>query len=541
VKTFASRAAIVVTLVWLASLLLWFTPGIARPDGAGYFVYLPSTWFDRDLLFFDEWQRLGLIRNGTIQFKSVTPTDHLGNHWTVGTATAWLPAYAFGDAVAVAMDRQREGFALPYSVPVLVVSALAGLATLLASIHVARELRLRALAAALAIWFGSPLLWYSLRHGSMAHAMSAAAGAAIVLTALRLRDEVTPERLIAVGMAVGFAVAVRPQNAPLALLPFFLLDGRRNLRLLRGALWVALGGVIGVLPQLVVSQVLNGSPLAFVNVGGAAHQWQMFERVRVWQPMLSWFHGLVPWTPILALAVIGLIPLAKVDRGLAFAGAWAFGSQWLMVALLDRSFWGGVSFGQRRFDSCTFFFVLGLAALFARLPAWVAAVLATLGSLWTMALLFATPRFDLNVYQPPAALLDAVRSSFFDPRWYAILGSTPQAHRTSLLLVIGVTLVAAILAILVVLQVPAPPRTALAGAYLIAVAGFLAWCGSNDAARLAEWRPVIERNRGGRGEMMNILYNGLMREADYLRRSGQHAEALAVEAEAEALEGRISR
>lgn len=540
-RTFAPRAAIVVTLVWAISLLLWFTPGIARPDGAGYFVYLPSAYFDRDLLFFDEWQRVGLIRDGEIHFKSVTPTDHLGNHWTVGSATAWFPAYLLGDGLAVAMGRQRDGFALPYSVPVLVVSALAGLATLLAAVYVARDLRLRALAAALAIWFGSPLLWYSLRHGSMAHAMSAVAGAAIVVLALRLRDEITADRILAVGMAIGFAVAVRPQNAPLALLPFFLLDRQRNLRLLRGVAWLAIGGVIGVLPQIVVSQVLNGSPLAFVNVGGAAHQWQMFERVRVWEPMLSWFHGLVPWTPILVLAVAGLIPLARIDRGLALAGAWAFLSQWLMVALLDRSFWGGVSFGQRRFDNCTFFFVLGLAALFTRLPAWIAALLATLGSAWTMALVLATSRFDLNVYQPPAAILDAARQSVLDPKWYRILGSTPEAHRQALLVVIGLTLAAAVLTVLLVQQLSPKARTALAAAYLVAAAGFLAYCGYNDQRRIAEYRGLIEANRGGRGETINILYNGLVREIDYLRRTGRHEEARAVEAEAEALERRISR
>lgn len=539
-KTFASRAAVILTAVWLASLLLWFTPGIARPDGAGYFVYLPSTWFDHDLLFFDEWQRLGLIRDGMIHFKSVTITDHLGNHWTVGTAAAWFPAYVLGDGIALAMHRQRDGFALPYSVPVLIVSALAGLATLLAAVRVARELRLRALAAALAIWFGSPLLWYSVRHGSMAHAMSAAACAAVVLVALRVREDVTRERLIALGLAIGFAVAVRPQNAPFALVPFFLLDFRRNLALLRGALWIAIGGLIGVLPQLVVSQVLNGSPLAFVNVGGSAHQWQMFERVRIWQPMLSWFHGLVPWTPILALAVIGLVPLAKIDRGLALAGAWAFASQWLMVALLDRSFWGGVSFGQRRFDNCTFFFVLGLAALFARLPEAVASALATLGSLWTMTMFFAATRFDLNIYQPPSVILEAARDALLDPKWYRILGDTPEAHRPSLLLVIGVTLAAALLSVLLVLQMPAHVRTAAAATYLIAAAGFLAFCARNDARHLAQYRPLIEKNRGGQGELLNILYNGLVREADYLRRSGQHAEADAVEREAKALAGRIS-
>lgn len=533
----ASRAAIVVTLVWLVSLLLWLTPGLVRPDGAGYFIYLPSTWFDQDLLFFDEWQRVGLIRGGTILFKDVTPTGHLSNHWTVGAATAWFPAYALGDGLAMAMQRPRDGFTLPYSVPVLVVSALAGLATLLAAIHIANGLRLRALAAALAIWFGSPLLWYSLRHGSTAHAISAAACALVVLVALRLREEINPERLFALGLSVGFAAAVRQQNVLFAIVPLLLLDWKQNVRLFRGALWVTLGGIVGILPQLVVSQVLYGAPLAFANVGGAGNQWLLFERIRVWQPILSWYHGLSTWTPILLLALVGLIPLAKLDRRLALAGAYAFVSQWLLLSI-DRAFWGGEAFGQRRLDSCTIFFVLGLAALFARMPGWLAALIAALGSLWTMALLLATSRFDLDLYQPPPELLAMARDAALDPKWYRILGDAPQAHRQSLLIVIGITLVVATVAVLAILEMSARVRTITAAAYFLAAAAFLTFCGRNDLGRVEQYRALIERNSRVSGETVNRL-NGLLQEADYFRRSGQTAKAEAVEAEAEALRGRI--
>jgi hypothetical protein len=49
----AGQAAVVaVVAVWLLTTLFWLTPGLTRPDGAGYYAYLPSTYFDRDLLFF---------------------------------------------------------------------------------------------------------------------------------------------------------------------------------------------------------------------------------------------------------------------------------------------------------------------------------------------------------------------------------------------------------------------------------------------------------------------------------------------------------
>src|SRR6185436_15515958 len=79
-----------VVAVWLLTTLLWITPGLTRPDGVGYFSYLTSTWFDHDLLFFNEWAHAGLIRHSgndvQILFKDVTDTNHRSNHWTAGTS-----------------------------------------------------------------------------------------------------------------------------------------------------------------------------------------------------------------------------------------------------------------------------------------------------------------------------------------------------------------------------------------------------------------------------------------------------------------------
>src|SRR5207302_5829688 len=62
----------------------WMTSGYVKPDGAGYVAYLPSTFIDHDLLLFDEWARLGMIRGDAIAFTNVTANGHLSDHWTVG-------------------------------------------------------------------------------------------------------------------------------------------------------------------------------------------------------------------------------------------------------------------------------------------------------------------------------------------------------------------------------------------------------------------------------------------------------------------------
>jgi len=39
-----------IVAVWLLSTAIWLRPGITRPDGVGYFAWLPSAIGDRDLV-----------------------------------------------------------------------------------------------------------------------------------------------------------------------------------------------------------------------------------------------------------------------------------------------------------------------------------------------------------------------------------------------------------------------------------------------------------------------------------------------------------
>ncbi|MEA2326758.1 MAG: hypothetical protein QOE68_1717, partial [Thermoanaerobaculia bacterium] len=268
----------VLIAVWTVSLFLWMVPGYVKPDGAGYAAYLPSALIDHDLLLFDEWARLGMIRGEAIAFTNVTPNGHLSDHWTVGPAVAWLPAYLAADAAraAVPMLRgfPRNGFSLPYAIAILASSAMAGLLVLLLGAQAAVPIanRFAATLAAIGIWFGSPLLWYSLRHATMGHAVSAAACAVVVAIALSLRREITVWKIAAAGLACGFAFAVRPQNLTFVIVPMIVAG---SLPLLRRSWIAAIAFVIGCLPELIVSQVLYGRPLAFASSGGA-NDWHSF-------------------------------------------------------------------------------------------------------------------------------------------------------------------------------------------------------------------------------------------------------------------------
>src|SRR5438309_9903808 len=127
------RTAIAIIIaIWLLSTILWLQPGITRPDGVGYYVYLPSAYIGHDLLFFDEWRRFGLVPGGRILHKEITATDHLGDHWTCGSAVWWLPSFILGDCLRFLFyPFHRDGVSLPFYLSVFGAGAFAGLEVLL--------------------------------------------------------------------------------------------------------------------------------------------------------------------------------------------------------------------------------------------------------------------------------------------------------------------------------------------------------------------------------------------------------------------------
>ena len=519
--------------VWFVSVVIWIAPGYVRPDGAGYAAYLPSAWFDHDLLLFNEWARFGMIHGAGIDFTNVTANGHLSDHWTVAPAVVWLPAFAAGalarDALPILRGFPRNGASLPYAVAIVAASAMAGLAVLLTGVSIAAPKfgRFNAALAALAVWFASPLLWYSVRHATMGHAVSAAACAIVVAVSLSLRKEVTAGRIFAAGLACGFAFIVRPQNLTFVIVPAILAG---VLPLLRRSWFAVIGFTIGALPELVVSQWIYGNPLAFAS-SGSANDWHPFERIRIWLPLGSWYHGMFTWTPLLAVALVGLALLWRDDRRLAVAGMATFLLQWLLISSLDRSFWGMQSFGQRRFDQCSIFFLIGLAAFFSRLPRMAAIAIAAAGAGWTMILFVTAQHVDLNVYAPPGALWRAALLTLQQDRLPHAFQSIPPPARAATLIVL--LLAVAVTAILVVLAMRTRAVTA-ATLYLLVTSAFLFWCGTHDAAGIASYRSFLEANRRSASDGHALDYLGLLRnEAEYYRATGNPDEAIRSERDAE--------
>ena len=283
--------------------------------------------------------------------------------------------------------------------------------------------------------------------------------------------------------------------------------------------------MLAALPQLIVSQTLWGSPLAFVNIGGRAHPWQMFTTFRPFETLFSWYHGLVTWTPLLVVALVGLVLLRSRNRALAHAGLAVFAAQWLVLSVLERWFWGGASFGQRRFDSCTVFFIVGVAAFLERMPRWLGTLAVAATTMWTMVLFVASSRLNLNRYQSPSELVDAFGVALTDPRWHSPLGFAPQPMRGDVVLAFLVTGV-----VLVALGWSARRAPVIVvSCYLVLMSTFFAWCGAHPKHdRLSRFLIARGEGSGAARDTATLLSY----EADYMERTGRPREAARARAEA---------
>jgi hypothetical protein len=191
-----------------------------------------------------------------------------------------------------------------------------------------------------------------------------------------------------IGLLAGFAALVRWQDAVLLIVPAadalwrLQTDGVRAATVRIGA--SVAGAFLAFLPQMAVWTVLYGTPLA-IPQGEGFMKWGQPALVAV---VFSDNHGLISWTPIVALALVGLVPLARRNPLVGLSAALFFGISWYVNAAVS-DWWAGEAFGARRFVSCFPVFVLGLAALLdrARIGTAAAASIAAAFTVHTLLLL----------------------------------------------------------------------------------------------------------------------------------------------------------
>jgi len=378
-------------------VLFLFTLPLVNPwvrgDGVGYYAYVRSLLIDHDLRFENDWLA------GNASFVSArtdvaghllpdqyTRTGYVGNHFSVGPSILWAPAIVATHAAVLALDRlgahiQADGYSRPYLIAMALTTALCGFAGIFLSFLIARKYFSErwALLAALGVWLASSLPVYMYFNPAWSHAHSAFAAALFIWYWERTHLRRTLAQWTILGLIAGLMVNVYYPNAFLMVFPVVevIFSLRRSTRgwksgesFGRIAASTALFGAVfmlALLPTFVTRQIIYGSPF---ETGYPSIRFWHWASPLFGSVLFSSDHGLLTWTPILALAILGLVFLWK--RSVLLAGCATLSLLLFLYFIASYPDWDGLSsFGNRFFVSLTPLFVIGLAAFFETLARWI--------------------------------------------------------------------------------------------------------------------------------------------------------------------------
>jgi len=403
----------ILALIFICTLPL-VNPWV-RGDGVGYYAYARALLIEHHLDFRQDWLhanssfRMGRVgEQDQIRPLEFTSTGHLDNHFSIGPAILWSP-FLLAAQAAVRLNHlcgghiPAEGFSFPYIFAMALGSAVYGFLAILFSFALARKYfpERWAFLAALGIWFASSLPVYMYFNPSWSHAHSAFMVTLFFWYWDRTRADRTWAQWLVLGLISGLMMDVYYVCAVLLIVPLAeslagywqALQNRQMqpvARLFFQNLLFACTIIAAFLPTLIAKKIIYGSYLDF-----GYHELWAISSPALLRVCFSSEHGLFSWTPIILLAVIGLVLLQKQDRVLSLYALLAFVTYLYTIGCYED--WAGISsFGNRFFVSLTPLFVLGTASFFDSLAeAWQerrAAILASAvtGALivWNMGLVF---------------------------------------------------------------------------------------------------------------------------------------------------------
>jgi hypothetical protein len=384
-KSVSARYQRILFIVFLCSLPL-INP-IVHGDGVGYYAYARAPLIQHNLHFEQDWLHANLLfsksrtlPNGQLSAAEYTETGYVSNLFSIGPALLWAPFLLAAHGIvllcnALGAHIPADGFSLPYLVAMALGTAVYGFLGLLLSYSLARKYveGCWAFLATLGIWGASSLPVYMYFNPSWSHAHSVFAVALFLWYWDRTRGSRTFLQWILLGLISGLMLDVYFANGVFLILPLIesLVDYgdawktqefREAASLFAANFCFLLTVILCFIPTLITRYIIFGGFFRFSSYQHAAWDWTAPH----WYSILfSSEHGILLWTPILALAIIGLVFVprrAKVLTSYLSAGAAAF--FYLISCYPD---WAGISaFGNRFFISVTPIFIFGLALLLQR-------------------------------------------------------------------------------------------------------------------------------------------------------------------------------
>ena len=315
----------ILLLLFLLSLPL-INP-IVHGDGVGYYAYARAPLIQHNLHFEEDWRHANLNfsqsrtrPDGQLLPEQYTETGYVSNLFTIGPAILWFPFLLLAHLLvlllnSLGMPIAANGFSSPYLVAMALGTAIYGFLGLLLSFSLARKYvgEQWAFLATLGIWWGSSLPVYMYFNPAWSHAHSAFAVALFLWYWDRTRPARTTSQWLILGLISGLMVDIYFPNGVFLLLPlieslvgyaaYLKSQPQAARKLFLQNLIFVLTICFAFLPTIITRRIIFGGYFRFGSYSHLSWDWSAPHWLSL---LVSSNHGLFSWTPLLALALIGL-------------------------------------------------------------------------------------------------------------------------------------------------------------------------------------------------------------------------------------------
>ena len=357
-------------------LAFTFRP-VVEGDGIGYFSYLHAVLVNHKLDMTEEFataQSANIpVRSDDLAIRSATGARV--DQFSIGPAFLSVPAYLLALTIR---PSGRPEFGAPFTVAFTLASLFYGLSALALIYRLTRTVIPSTPAAVTGVataLLGTPALFYLLYEPSYAHTFSAFMVTAFLYLWWTRRDHRTPAGYVLLGVVGGLMALTRWQDGAIMLVT--LLDVPRA-----GWRWLvmAASALIAFAPQFLVDREFFGTWLpseanAFSFDPAHGHYFEV---------LFSSFHGLLSWSPVIILAILGWFLIRDHTLRLACFGIFVIE---LAIVGAYQQWWGGMSFGMRYFINLLPIFALGLATIAAWVGSRVAVPVLAAVTVWNVLLI----------------------------------------------------------------------------------------------------------------------------------------------------------
>jgi len=357
-----SKISFLVCAFVIASGAFFYYPKWQQPhteatiswDVSGYYLYLPAVFIYKDLthLSFGE-EIIHKYRPAPELGAFQHPSGGRVIKYSSGQALQFLPWFLAGHIGAKIFGYPSDGFSYPYQFSLSMGSLLIAILGL----WFLRKILLRYFSdpavaiTLLLITLGTNYLEYTAFHGALTHNWLFTLYTLLIYSTIRFYETPSYGRAAGIGVLVGWAALTRPTDIVSALIPIFW--GLGTIPLLRERI-----DLFGQqFPKILFAAFLAGS-VGFIQLAYwkyVAGEWIVYSyqkegfswlRPHLLDGLFSYRAGWLVYTPLMAFALIGFVPLFR-QKPTLFPGILFFCGLYIYITFAWDIWWYGGSLGQR--------------------------------------------------------------------------------------------------------------------------------------------------------------------------------------------------